>query len=100
LFVCLLDQLEFGFIDKPDCSKHHTSVAAMHFHGLLYWLTLQSKNVFLDGSKQLGCVGGEVPYIKLGDFGIAKILEHTGEFAHTQVGAVWKRQNLSRAQLA
>eukprot|EP00042_Codosiga_hollandica_P057096 m.838730 g.838730 ORF g.838730 m.838730 type:complete len:653 (+) comp59500_c0_seq30:635-2593(+) len=29
---------------------------------------------------------GDVPCIKLGDFGIAKILEHTADLAHTQIG--------------
>jgi hypothetical protein len=51
-----------------------------------YLLTLQSKNVFLDGSKQVGCVGGEVPYIKLGDFGIARVLMGTHEQATTFAG--------------
>jgi NIMA (never in mitosis gene a)-related kinase len=43
---------------------------------------LKSKNVFLSASVP----SGKVPIVKLGDFGIAKVLAHTRDKAKTQIG--------------
>jgi NIMA (never in mitosis gene a)-related kinase len=43
---------------------------------------LKSKNIFLSSP----AVPGKIPMVKLGDFGIAKVLAHTRDKAKTQIG--------------
>jgi NIMA (never in mitosis gene a)-related kinase len=48
---------------------------------------MKTKNVFLDGDLPSLVKGvHKVPFVKLGDFGISKILDRTGELAKTQIG--------------
>jgi NIMA (never in mitosis gene a)-related kinase len=42
---------------------------------------LKTQNVFLASSRP-----GALPMVKLGDFGIAKVLEASGKLAVTQIG--------------
>lgn len=53
-----------------------SALSYIHSRNILH-RDLKSRNIFLDASNNA----------KLGDFGIAKVLEHTGDFAKTMVGS-------------
>jgi len=55
-----------------------------HEHHILH-RDLKSKNIFLGGHKQVA-EGVVVPVVKVGDFGIAKMLDGSMELAKTQIG--------------
>jgi NIMA (never in mitosis gene a)-related kinase len=46
---------------------------------------LKSKNIFLGGHRHVA-EGVVVPIVKVGDFGIAKVLTNSMELANTQIG--------------
>jgi serine/threonine protein kinase len=57
-----------------------------HEHNILH-RDLKSKNIFLGGHRQIEA-GVVVPVVKVGDFGIAKMLDGSMELAKTQIGTV------------
>ena len=70
-----------------------TAMKHVHDRKILH-RDIKSANIFLSGGKE-----GEDPMVKLGDFGISKILEFTADCANTAVGTPYYMRSVKPSVL-